>query len=297
MNEQNKRPESYIGVSGIVNPEQQKQLETMADIFGFVDLRRKLMLGVEATHKTQFNNEPNAWGSNWYPVGNELRSAIESKDVSNDPNSMRIVKLAVDPTHMADSEYRRTITQYIFNRSGKWVDGVQFSKLPWHTNPDMIGYLENIKSKYGTKILLKVQDNTMMELGANRLVDKLEDYAGIIDYLILDSNTNAGRRFIEKSNEPENNQPSFDADRLSHFLGSAYSSSKLGSVGIALAGGIDSKVVKEDLKKIISEYPDLSWDGEDKLHPIILQKNNSRRPLDMNLAEDYMKSSTNILKV
>jgi len=296
MSEQNRRPEPYIGVSGIVNSEQQEQIEAMADNLGLISLKRKLLLGVEATHKTQYNNEPNAFGSNYYPVGNEIRTAIASKEDSNNPNTMRIVKLAVDTIHMADSEYRRNITQSIFNRTDKWVDGVQFSKLPWHTNSEMIEYLESIKANYSTKILLKVQESTMMELGANRLVDKLEDYADIIDYLVLDSNSSAGRRFIDNSSLSEIDQPSFGVDRLSHFLHAVYKSRKLGSIGIALAGGLDSNVVSKGLGKIILDHPDLSWDGEDKLHPVIAERKTSRRPLNMKITEEYMKSSVELLK-
>ena len=63
--------------------------------------------------------------------------------------------------------------------------------------------------------------------------------------------------------------------------------------GIAIAGGLNSHNVLNDLPQLISEYPNISWDADGQLHPV---NDDSRRPLDLNITRDYIDASTTLLR-
>ena len=84
-----------------------------------------------------------------------------------------------------------------------------------------------------------------------------------------------------------------DAMRLYPFIETAYESNELCTVGITVAGGLNSQVVREDLPQLVQDYPDLSWDAEGQLHPV---NRDNKRPLDMPIVMDYFDASVEVLR-
>jgi hypothetical protein len=271
------RPPSYVGISGVVNPEQQSQIEQMADDAGLHNVHRILALGVKAVHKTQFLDIPNKYGPQWYPVGPEqFQQALADRHGLGD--SIAVAQTFFDPKFVDNPGYRDLFSDRIMMRGQPWIDAIQFDMLPWHTNPAMIDFLGVLRSKHDTKILLQCHGSAMEALGPEGAVRQLGRYASVIDYVLFDASHGTGKRL--------------DTKNLIRFLNEAYASRPLENVGITVAGGLNGTVVREALPEIVQAFPDISWDAEGQLHP---KTSSGTMPLDMNKVQDYLQASSEVL--
>ncbi len=269
-----KRP--YVGVSGVVSPEMQLSLESIASETHLHDNDRLLALGVKAVHKTQFLDIENKYGPDWYPVGeNAFTNALRHDDPN--PNTISVAQVYLDVEHVDSAEYRQQFLLRIIGRGEPWLQGIQFDMLPWHNNTDMLDFLEKVKDN-NIAVFLQVHKNAMEELGPRGVVRRLGRSAQLVDYLLFDSSHGTGKRL--------------DVETLSPFIAEAHAGLDLSQTGIALAGGLNGAIVREDLPRLVADYPNLSWDAEGQLHPVTSE---GKRPLDLGIVEDYLRASSEIL--
>lgn len=274
MSEQTKQP--YVGVSGIISPEIQASVEEIANTVGLHEKGRLLSLGVKAVHKTQFLDIENKYGTEWYPVGKEaFTRALRHENQS--PNTIAVAQAYLDVEHVDSEEYRLAFLKRIIERGQPWLQAIQFDMLPWNTNYQTLEFLEKVKAR-GVEVFLQAHKSAMEELGPDGVVRRLGHYAHLIDYLLFDSSHGTGKRL--------------DTSALQPFVAAAYEKLDLSQTGIALAGGLNGAVVREDLPKLVAQYPDLSWDAEGQLHPT---NQDGKRPLDLAVTEDYLRASSEIL--
>lgn len=272
------RPESYIGISGVVSPVQQCHAEHLAETLEFSQLNRRLLLGVKAVHKTQYLDIENKYGHEWYPVGSQpFVHALWPR--STDSRSLAVAQAFFEPAEVGDAGYRQAFAERIFSRGAAWIDGIQFDMLPWHTSDDMLRFLEELKEKYATKILLQAHAPAMTELGPAGVPRRLGRYAAAVDYVLFDSSHGTGKRL--------------NVDALADFLDAAYSSSNLDHAGFAIAGGLNGDIVREELPALLERYPDVSWDAEGQLHPVNAK---GTRPLDFTLTQQYLEASAEVIR-
>lgn len=271
------RPRPYVGVSGVVTPAQQHQLETVASTIDLTP-RRDLLLGVKATDKTQMLDIENKYGTTWYPVGEAFADALLAGR-RTEGGSFRVAQVYLDTDHVHDPAYRAAFTDRLFARGSGWLDGVQFDMLPWHTNPAMLGFLQEIKDRHNTSILLQCHGPAMAAFGPTGTVRLLSQFAPMIDFVLFDSSHGTGTRL--------------DVDALSAFVEEAYSASALDPVGVAVAGGLDASTVERDLPTLVERFPDLSWDAEGALHPVAAD---GTRPLDMTVVQEYLRASATLTR-
>jgi hypothetical protein len=270
----NERRQPYIGISGIASPDQQHYLQAVFEDTGLVESNRRLFLGIKAVHKTQYLDIPNKYGEAWYPVGKEAFSAAveKSHDLTKGAN---IAQAYLDIDWVDGPNYRKAFTERIFERGASWIDGIQFDLLPWHTNPDILAFLESIKQKYPDKmILLQCHGEAMNELGPQKTIAKLGQLAEFLDYVLFDSSHGTGKQL--------------DAAKLDPFLHEAHSSELLSLTGLAIAGGLDASTIQYHLPDILSKYPNISWDAESRLHP---KNTDGQMPLDSYAATKYLLAS------
>jgi len=266
----------YIGVSGVVSPEMQSSLEEIANTVGIHEKGRLLALGVKAVHKTQFLDIENKYGADWYPVGEESFKHALRHDNPN-PNTIAVAQAYLDVEYVGNKDYREMFLKRIVERGRPWLQAIQFDMLPWDTNNETLDFLEKVKEQ-NVEVFLQVHKNAMESLGPNGVIRRLGHYTNLIDYLLFDSSHGTGKRL--------------DSSILSPFIATAYDSLDLSKTGIALAGGLNGQVVREDLPRLIEQYPNLSWDAEGQLHPM---NKDCKRPLDLGVTEDYLRASSEIL--
>ena len=272
------RPNPYIGISGVVDSYQQYYVMD-AFIYEGLDeppLDRRLALGVKAVHKTQFLDIENKYGRDWYPVGEEGFS--QALDGSGPPD-LKVAQAYFDADYVHDEEYRDEFVQRIRARGKAWMNAIQFDMLPWHEDESMLPWLERLKDESGLTILLQAHGEAMSELGPEGVARKLDRYAHALDYILFDASHGKGVRM--------------DTEALLPFLEAGYASGELSSVGMGVAGGLNARVVREDLPAIVERYPDVSWDAEGQLHPM---RGDCTRPIDMSVAKKYLEASREVLE-
>lgn len=277
MNERAERPKPYVGVSGVVSPEQASDIQTVARASGLLDQNRRLALGVKAVHKTQFMDIENKYGQAWYPVGDfAFRTAVH--DTREKSEAITVAQTYLDIEYVNNPGYREAFADRIFERGASWIDGIQFDMLPWHSDPAMLPFLETLKEKHDSLIFLQCHADAMENLGPKGAARALGRYA-CVDYVLFDASHGTGKRL--------------DTDNLKRFLDAAYSEPSLSTTGIALAGGLNGLIVREELPKVVSDFPDVSWDAEGQLHPLNAHR---ARPLAMPLVHDYLHASQEVLR-
>lgn len=235
-----------------------------------------LALGVKATHMTQFQGQENKYGREWYPVGDELTTALRPNRTN--PNVLAVAQIYLDKNYATNPQYRNALVKRIATRGQQWLQAIQFDMLPWHGNEGMLQFASDVREDYDVMVMLQCYKDIMDELGPKRVVQRLGRYAYGIDYILFDASHGTGQRR--------------DARRLGDFLQEAYSSTALRHVNFAVAGGLDAQAVREDLPGLLAKYPDLSWDAEGKLHPV---NNMAKQPLQMDITKAYLQASADVI--
>ena len=157
------RPQPYVGVSGVTNTRQQNELYDQFHKTG-LDEYRMLALGVKATHKTQFLDQENRYGSDWYPVGEAFADALAPSK-----GAFHVVQTFLDPEYVGNADYRNEFVQRIRRRGAAWLDAIQFDMLPWHQDAGLLPFLERLKNETGLGILLQAHSESMNQLGPEKL--------------------------------------------------------------------------------------------------------------------------------
>ena len=121
-----KRP--YIGVSGVVNIDQQFKLQDAWRELP-VSHERDLLLGVKAVHNTQWLDRENKYGPTWYPVGDvRFVNALFGKQ----EGVKGTAQIYLDPEAIANTPtYAERFVDRIQQRGWAWLQALQFDMLPY----------------------------------------------------------------------------------------------------------------------------------------------------------------------
>lgn len=266
------RMKPYIGVSGVVNPEQQADLQQLFREHGLTK-NRTLALGVKATHKTQYLNSENTYGTEWYPVGDEFIDALVPSDTFN------VAQVYMEPTLLDNQAYKEAFIDRVSRRGKAWLHALQFDMLPWHTSPKLFDFLEQTKAETDLSIILQAHQQSMEHFSPTELVRSLGRRAHVIDYLLFDSSHGKGVRLTTA--------------KLTPYVEAAYSEDTLSRVSIGIAGGLSGPVVAEALPEMIRTFPELSWDAEGQLHPTAAD---GTRPISLVETNSYFAASAEVLR-
>ncbi len=280
------RPHEYIGVSGVVNQEQQAEIEAMFVETGLAD-RRTLQLGVKATHKPQYLGIENKYGKEWYPVGREIDDALRWS-ANKTWSSIGMAQVCFDSERVHDTHYREDFLWKALGRAAGighfWLNGIQFDMMPdWCTHPEAVRetlasgvyFLEDRAKQLS--IVLQCQADIMNQHSPKEIANAL---GGLYpDYVLFDASGGRGARM--------------NPDALLPYIEAVYDDSKLVDIGVAVGGGLNAEVVRTELPKILRRFPDVSWDAEGQLHPV---NADGKRPLDMQVVREYFEASAEVLR-
>lgn len=275
MSESIKHP--YVGVSGVTSPDMQATIETIAKEAGLLSEGRRLALGVKAVHKTQMLDIENKYGGEWYPVGEAAFTSALRPDTSN-PHTVAVAQAYFDVAYVDNPGYRDLFLQRIVNRGKPWLRAIQFDMLPWHKdNNEIWRFLEKVKGE-GVEVFLQAHKNAMETLGPKGTAQLLGRYVHLLDYVLFDASHGTGTRLDTAALEP--------------FIAEASATFDPRQTGVAVAGGLNGRIVRDDLPALVAAYPNLSWDAEGQLHPV---SETGKRPLDVLAVQAYLGASARVL--
>lgn len=266
------RPQSYVGVSGVVTPEQQFRLEQYKLPLMAVD--RKLLLGVKAVHKTQWLDMPNKYGPTWYPIGEGIRESVRPST----GNTMLTAQVYLDLSEARRhgiTDYPSRFVEKLIERTGGWLDAVQFDLLPWDEQDYSELFEEMILAKPNLDILLQCQGPIMDAHSPQAIAKRLEYYHQYVSYVLFDASHGTGTRL--------------DVAALRPYVAEA---SEKEWLGVGVAGGLNGVAVAEDLPPLLNEFPHLSFDAEGSLHEN-LDPNNNR--LNLVRTDHYLSTAVDAI--
>lgn len=265
----------YVGVSGVVSKEQQRQL---VDVATAVELTpgRRLLLGVKATHKTQYLDTPNKYGTEWYPVG----EGAFTDALSEVTPTYNVAQLYLEPESIrSDSRYPSEFIKKISKRGKRVLDALQFDMLPYHENPQLWSHTIDRVGHEAFGVIMQCHAGAM-EKGPTQAVEDLVRLSENtpIDFVLFDASHGTGKEM--------------DADTLRYFLEAGYGDPELEARGtnFGIAGGLDESTVESRLPAVLKDFPDISWDAEGRLHP-----RDGEGRLDMSKTQAYLGASALVI--
>lgn len=237
--------ESYIGVSGVGTHEQQMATESSFTEAG-LPADRRLLLGVKATTKIQVDEVEPRKGRNWFPVGDELRTALEPGS-----DSVKVLQLYADD--WTDLEGRAIpLIENSLERADAWVDGLQYDLLPWFTEDSSLQIIERYAhgESVDGPVIVQCHGEIMQTATPEQLLERLMRIEGFITHVLFDASEGRG--------------VTMNPDSLSRWINAVQASDL--DIGIVIAGGLGSDDTADLLTPVLNRFDGISWDAESKLH-------------------------------
>jgi hypothetical protein len=232
------RPEPYVGISGVALSEQHAALRDVALRERIGTIGYFMMIGVQATGKTQVLDIDDRRGQLWYPVGDTIAdAAIRDSSEATRPFVHCL---------FTDDELAQGVAS-VMRRTQHYVRGIQFNGLAW-TDRDYGDVFRTFSVTYpGQSIILQAHRRVLESSSPRELANRLSGVQA--DYILLDRSGGEGIRM-----EPET---------LREYVDAIYQRQL--PVGVAVAGGLDADTVEALFGPLAEQYPRLSCDAEGRL--------------------------------
>jgi hypothetical protein len=235
----NTEAQPYIGISGIGHYEQHVALFDIAWRERIDKLGHFLMIGVQATSKTQVQDVENKRGQMWHPVGDSIADAAVSEDSG-------LTRPYVHCAFQKEEDLEQGL-ENIMSRTRHYVRGIQFNGLPW-VRRDYKPFLHEFKEKYPNKSVIMQASGSILD--NHSPAELAQELTGMeADYVLLDPSGGLGIELNLNALEP--------------YIDEIYQRQLPISVGIA--GGLEAQNIERILGPLIETYPGLSCDAEGRL--------------------------------
>lgn len=247
----------YIGVTGFTKPE---EVRAVLDKFPN-NAKHKLMVGVLATWKSLRDIEIKPKWAKQTPV-KDLISTLFFED-------KRVLNLV---HYSTESGHESTILEdllVVHDLAGSNFEGFQLN-ITW---PE-VSMLEEYRAVVGWehRLVLQIGSKAVEFAGSTPegVVDRLSDYQGIVDDILLDPSGGLGIPF--------------DSKKAIEYL-QAVSEKDFG-FGLGVAGGLGPSTMKL-IVPVAERFPDISIDAQGRLR-------DTDNNLDLEVANDYIKMALKI---
>lgn len=251
------RPKPYIGISGIGFYEEHVDLVDIAIRERIDNLGYFMMIGVQATGKTQVLEIENKHGRLWHPVGDDISYAAVNDDSG----------LTRPYVHcfFRDEEMHAGV-ENVMRRTRSYVQGLQFNGLQW-TQRDYRGLFRGFKEIYPDQsVILQANSGVLDASTPKQMADKLASLP--VDYVLLDASGGTGKRMEEK--------------RIRSYVDEIYQQQI--PVGVGIAGGLEASSIGDLFGKMAEDFPGLSCDAEGRLR----KGPEGATELDIQRAEEFI---------
>jgi hypothetical protein len=252
----------YIGVTDFTT---RNQVVNMAGLIP-ASANRRLHVGAMISYKT-LNDIPTSTG--WENIWLNERGLKEL--FVNDWSVFNVLHYA-DYGHERSKRAPTTIEHLLMalDRAGPHVNGLQLDMV-WPA-PTMIAELRYARP--GIEIIQQISSKAKQEAGI-KWVDKMEQYAGVVDYILLDSGMGKGIPFDSAT-------VLYD---IEISLSCGFSQNQ-----IAVAGGLGPDTYMA-LLPVLDRYPNISCDAQGRLRP----SGSATDPLDFDCVRQYIAGVCSLL--
>lgn len=258
-------PKPYVGISGVAHYEQHTALFNIALRERLDNLGHFMMIGVQATTKTQVLEVENRRGRMWHPVGESIADAAASEDSG-------LTKPFVHCAFIKEPDLAQGITN-VMRRTRHYNRGIQFNGLPW-VSQDYRPFLHNFHETYPDQLtVIQANGRTLNSHSPTEVAQELTTMP--VDYLLLDPSGGVGIEF-----DPKTIKPYIDEVYQRHI-----------PAGVVVAGGLESENVEQLFGPLKEIYPGLSCDAEGRLR----KGPEGVTELDLQAAEDFVLAWKNTL--
>lgn len=243
----------YIGITDFMNKE---QVQKMLEVFNAHKPKEKeilLHVGVMMSYKT-LNGIPTKW-ENAFPKKETITDIFFSDDIYS-------------CLHYVDYDQDDNLPKSL-------CDAIYCCGFPHALQLDMIWpAAEQVAngvhmSRKNLEVILQIGKNALEQVNNDPilLIEKLNEYDGIIQRVLLDKSMGKGI--------------GMNTDELFPFVKAI--KENFSEMGIAVAGGLGPDSINL-VEPLIKEFSDLSIDAQGKLRP----SGNALDPIDWNMAEKYL---------
>ncbi|EKE21778.1 MAG: hypothetical protein ACD_7C00126G0002 [uncultured bacterium] len=255
----------YVGITGF---ETIGQVNTMLDVFErsqkelLNPIKYKLMIGLMISYKT-LNDIPSKWSSIWVPKENIKHLFIEHP-------------LACNALHYADYD-GKTETKHLVSAvgyGGRDIHALQLDMI-WPSD-EMLSELKKEYPKIDIVLQVSTPALAQVEDDPSRLIKRLEEYEGLIDFVLLDKSMGRGKRM--------------DALGLIPFVDGIINS--MLSLDITFAGGLGPDTLHLG-QLLVNKYSGLSIDAQAQL----TLTGNAMDPINWTRAAKYLYKALKMLSM
>lgn len=247
----------YVGITGFMSP---------TEVFGVLDSTdlkkadRMLMVGVLASSKS-LQGIPNKWPGRYPAIGEVANIFPDNEDCLN-------------LVHFNTKEPESLLSQLLLvtELASNHFNGFQLN-ITWPS----ARVLEDYKDLHNDKVIvLQIGSGAFEKVSHSpeKLAEKVHEYTGLIDYVLLDPSGGTG-------------QP-FNPDIARSYLEAL--SVKTNDFGLGVAGGL-SPTTLDLVEPLVKDFPDLSIDAEGRL------RNEADDSLNIETARDYVKKSLELFSI
>lgn len=233
----------YVGVSGVGTIEQQQATAEAAGRAGLKELGYATLLGVKATDKTQMDEVSTRHGDEWFPVGSDLRTALEPGD-----DTLNVLQLYCSDW-LSPERFVGTLGRSV-SRARAWLGGLQFDKHPWMTSDYAIAQIHDAAALVDGPLILQCHRSILAECEPQAVAERLRKLEDDATHVLLDGSEGCGIRM--------------DPEKMSRWI-EAFQKSGL-TMGIGVAGGLNDSMVETRMPVLLERHGAISWDAESSMH-------------------------------
>jgi len=257
--------QQYIGITGFMSQaEVNSVLSSLPTDFGSFK-NRKIMVGMLVSGKT-IKGIPNKW-PNRYPTPDAIPSIFV-----NDPRVINLVHY-----NTKEESPKEIINELclIEDACGPYHHGFQLNMV-WPKAQMISDWQQSGFERNKKTIVLQCGGRAMAELNHSpkALAEKLKEYEGVVDYVLLDPSGGIGIPF----------DPAYALQCLD-----VIENENLPTIHLGIAGGLSPETLPNLLPPILEHFPKVCIDAEGRLRT---KEDN----LDLQIANEYINIAENLFR-
>lgn len=223
----------YIGITGFMSREEVEAMNALMP----EDCRHLLMVGILANQRT-LHGEPQK-RLNRNPKKIDIEKIFPNPSIHTSGNRTTLNLIHYNTKDTSNLSYQ------LFQMMCGGCDGFQLN-IKWPSKWELINFLDC----YSMDIVLQVGGRALQELECSpqQLANKVMEYKGLVDYVLLDMSGGQGMPL-----DTDALRPHLEALRLA-----------MPNLGLGVAGGLSAETLHL-VEPLIRDFPDLSIDAENLL--------------------------------